>query len=300
MRAFWLIPVGILLALALPAAVKKKSLIWFFAALGLSFAGVMLPLFVFLFSSFMEPEWKGACAYGWLDCFILGKLALTPLVLLATAALYALEIFRVKIRTRRWILVGIFLGAIVASVCFVFGMVCISPDADAPKWWLLVPLYVAVWYSIRAVQLIKTSHFDFWTYFISLVGSLPFWLASWIWSRNLYESLPDKAPSDCFIVTAAGRGHGKFVGPFVEITHNGRRLRANEQLITLWQLENLWQSRAPQSHQSFRRFYNRFGPFVAAQLKSPWMADAAYIAIKPVELAAKFAMQITRRTMSNS
>jgi hypothetical protein len=76
-------------------------------------------------------------------------------------------------------------------------------------------------------------------------------------------------------------------GAFFEVEHGGGRVRANRQLITLWQFENLWQSKWPQSHRSFRRFYNRFGPIVAEQIKLPWLADMAYIAIKPVELVAR-------------
>jgi hypothetical protein len=286
MSAFWIILIGILSALALPPAVKEKSWCRFFIALILSFAGVVLPLFVFLFSSFMEPEWKGACACGWLGCFIMGKLALVPLVLLATAALYALEILRVEKRIRRWIVVGIFLGAIVASICFVFGLVCIGFEADTPKLWLLVPFYVSAWYSIRAVQLIKAARFDFWTLLVSLIGSFPFWLASWYWSRGLFASLPDKAPSDCFIVTAAGHGHATFVGPRFEIERKGRSVLANQQLIIFWQFENLWRDHFPRSHAMFRKIYNRVGPIVAHRISSPWLADLTFFALKPLEWLA--------------
>jgi hypothetical protein len=287
MSPFWIILIAILSALALPPAVKAKSWWRFFGALILSFFGVILPLFIFGFSSMMEPDWKGACTYGWLDCFITGKLALTPLVLLATAALYALEIFRVENRTARWIVVGIFLGAIISSICFIFGLVCFG--ADALKWWLLVPFYVAVWYSVRAVQLIKVARLGFRTYLISLVSSLPFWLASWLWSRSLYVSLPDQAPSDCFIVTAAGHGHAAFVGTYYEVERNGRKRLVNQQLITLWQFENIWRNFAPRSHRIFRCAYNKVGPVIAARIKSPWLADFAYLVIKPLELIAKFA-----------
>jgi hypothetical protein len=283
----WIILIVILCVLASPATLREKSLRRFLIAMALSFAGVVLPLVVFLFSSFMEPDWKGACAYAWLDCFIVGKLALTPLVLLATAALYALEIIRVEKRIARWIVVGIFLGAIVASVCFVFGIVCIGFQVSTPKMWLLVPFYVAVWYSVRAVQLIKASDFNFWPNFISLIGSLPFWLASWYWSRSLYAALPDKAPDGCFIVTAAGCGHAEFVGPYFEVEHNGRRRLANQQLFTFWQLENLWRAQFPSSHALFRKIYNRVGPVVARRISSPWLADLTFIALKPVELLAK-------------
>ena len=284
---------ALLFVLALPPALKRRSWKTFFASLVLSFFGVLLPLFVFLFSSGMEPEWKGACAFGWLDCFIVGKLALAPLALVATAALYALEIFRVENRTRQWMVVGVFLGAIVASICFAFGLACIGSEADAHmlKLWLLVPFYTAVWYSIRAVQLIKAARWDFWTYYISLIGSLPFWLASWYWSHSLYEALPNKAPADCFVVTAAARGHESIVGPFFEINHSGRIRRANRQLITLWQFEALWRARAPLSHALFRHAYNRLGPAIAGRITSPGVADLAHFAIKPMELLAALAVK---------
>ncbi len=185
-------------------------------------------------------EWKGACHHGWLDCFILGKLALTPFVLVATAALYKTDVLRVENPKEQWTVVAIFLGAIVATVCLVFGLVCIGFQM-----WMLVPFYVAVLYSIRAVQLIRATHFSLSTYLVGLLCTVPFWILSWLWSLRTYESLPNESPKGCFIVTAAGRGHRKLVGPFWEVERNGRRLQANQQLLTLWEFENLWREKSP-------------------------------------------------------
>lgn len=293
MVEFFIILFGTLVVLALPIALWEKSRSRFLIALGLSFFGVVLPLFVFGISSVMEPEWKGGCVHGWLDCFITGKLALTPLVLLATAALYALEIRRVENRTAPWIVVGIFLGAIVSSICFVFGVLCIGFKGD-PFFtlWLLVPFYVAIWYCIRAVELIKASRLDFGTFLISIAFSLPLWLAAWLWSRSLYASLPSEEP--CFIVTAAGRGHAGFVGRNIRIERNGRSRLVNQQLITFWQFESQWRNLAPRSHRIFRWVYNRVGPVIAARIKSPWLADFTYLAIKPLEFLAKIANTFPR------
>ncbi len=296
MSAYLFISIGIWLAMALAPAMKEKSVPRFFIALILTFVSVVLPLFIFFFSAFLEPDWKGACVCGWLDCFIMGKLALTPLVLLATTALYALEIFRVENRTAPWIVAGIFLGAIVSSVCFAFGVVQFGFQADPFfKRWLLVPLYVAVWYSVRTVQLIKAACLDLQTSLVSVACSLPFWLASWLWSRSLYTSLPNQSPDGCFIVTAAGHGHPAFVGRHIRIERNGRSRLVNQQLITFWQFENLWRTFAPRSHRIFRRGYNRVGPVIAARIKSPWLADFTYLAIKPLELLAKTANAILDR-----
>ena len=276
----------ILLALALPPAVKRKSWRWLLAALILSFIGVVLPLFIFFFSAFLSPESKSDCGHGWLDCFMLGKLALTPLVLVATAALYSVEILKVNDRTARWLVMGIFLGAIISTVCLVFGLLCIGMFEDGLTAWLCVPFYVAVWYSARAVQLVKKSNLGLKTYLVALLGSLPFWAASILWSQKTFGSLPD-VTSGCFVVTAAGRGHRKWVGPFFETSRHGHRLQANQQLITLWQFEDLWRCRFPLGHRWFRHLYNHIGPFIAAQIRSPWVADVIFIALKPIELMAR-------------
>ena len=93
--------------LALPPAAKEKNcenfLKRFFAAAMVSIFGILLPLFVFFASVLLMPDSKAACRHGWLDCFHEGKLALTPLVLWASAALYALDACRVTPPRRSWI-----------------------------------------------------------------------------------------------------------------------------------------------------------------------------------------------------
>jgi hypothetical protein len=291
----WILLLGILSALALPPVLKEKSWQRFFIAMVLSFVGVVLPLFVFFFSCFMEPEWKGACVYGWLDCFIAGKMALTPIMLWATAALYAVEILHVEKPAAKWIVLGIFLGATVAAVCLGFELFSIDWQSWWREWrfewraevWVFVPAYVAVWYSVRAWHLIKVAKLNLWNYFLALLGSLPFWLLSIWWSKSIYATLPDKSPDGCFVVTAAARGHRNFVGPFFQIERNGSKRLANQQLLTFWQLENLWRVQSPDSHALFRKIYNRVGPVLARRIASPWLADLTFIALKPVELVAK-------------
>ncbi len=287
----WVILILILLALSWPVAVAEKSWRRLLIAMVWSFFGVVLPLFFFFLSSCRVPEWKGACPHGWLDCFIVGKLALTPFVLVATAALYKKDVLRVEISKEQWPVVGIFLGAIVATACLVFGLVCIGFEGG-----MLVPFYVAVWYDIRAVQLIRGARFGFWTYFMAMLSTVPFWILSWLWSMRVFETLPNQAPKGCFVVTAAGRGHKNFVGPFFEIERGGNQLQANQQLITLWQFENLWQKKFPRSHRIFRRGYNWLGPRVASRIRSPWLADATFIALKPVEWLASFCLNKNRVT----
>ena len=145
--------------LTLPLTLTARSLGGFLRAFMLSFLGVVLPLFVFFFSLVLTPDSKSECDHGWLECFYTCKLILTPLALLATAALYALEVLRVKNRTACWIVMGTFLGAIIASVCLIHGLICLVPD-QIMRLWLLVPLYVAIWYSWRGNPIDQSS--DIW------------------------------------------------------------------------------------------------------------------------------------------
>jgi hypothetical protein len=289
MPAFILIVVVILSMLAGRPALKAKSWNRFFVGFVLSFFGILLPLVFFFLSAFLVPEAKDECPHGWLDCFYMGKLALTPFVLWATAALYAVEIYEIKDRTRPWIVQGFFVGAIVSSVCAVFGLV--SKGNELPLL-LVVPFYTAVWYVLRAVQLIQAAKITASPLVKTATSSLPFWAASVFWSYNTYLSLPDHFRPDCFVVTAASRGHRKFVGPFREVPHRGQTRLANQQLITLWQLEALWRTHDPRSHAVFRRAYNIIGPIIARRITAPLIADALYIALKPAELLARLFVHV--------
>jgi hypothetical protein len=294
MGLFLIVPILILIALAAPPAVERKSWLYFIFALVLSFAIVVLPLFVFFFSGFLLPDWKGDCPHGWLDCFMAGKIALAPLALVATAALYSVEVLKIQKRAEKWIVLSIFSGAVVAVTCLLIGVICFGTKDNFFRMFLLVPLYVAVWYTYRAWQLARESGVRPGAYLVTLLGSFPLWVASVIISKSAYTSLPNQPP-DCFIVTAASRGHRKFVGPFFEVHHHGRRRQANQQLVTLWQLEDLWRTHSQRSHGCLRWFYNRLGPMIAARIRSPWLADLAYAAIKPVELAAKAAIWASKQ-----
>ena len=283
---FWSVVVLAHVALAVPPALRDKSWKRLFIALILSFAGITLPVFVFCASAVLVPEWKGACRHGWLDCFHDGKLALLPLVLWASASLYAIDIYRTAKRSQPWIVWGVVTGAIVSTVCFVIGVIIHGIGLDDMRVGLLVPLYVSAWYLFRAWQLLKETGTTLRSIAASLLCSAPFWIGAIIWSRKSYASLPDTAPS-CFIATAAMRGHEVVVGTRLRMTHGGEERDANRQLLTLWLLEEVWSSRAPRSHAIFRRVYNAVGPVVASRITGPLLADIAYLAIKPVEIVGR-------------
>lgn len=274
------------LGLALPSLLgecsAKRLALAFLAAI----FGIIVPALVFGFSAFLTPEWKGGCPHGWWDCFHLGKLALAPVVVWSLISFYVVEICRPTPPLARDFVLGLFLGCMVAGGCFLYGVLTLSGDSAQMMVCLIVPFYTAVWYGIRLVQAHQRARPKPVWYLVYLLGSLPFWIGGLLWSRRIFASLPT-TPPECFVVTAASRGHERLVGPFTTTIHCGQPRIANHQLIALWNFERLWRGRWPQSHRWFRSLYNRIGPAVARRINSPWKADLVYLALKPVEWLAR-------------
>jgi hypothetical protein len=284
------------LVVAISPALGDRSWKRFFSAACLSFGGIVFPLFIFVMSAILVPEWKGGCLHGWLDCFAVGKFALTPLVLWACAAFYVTQILRSSGSSKAWVVLGLFMGVIVSVVCFVFGLVMYALP-DLRLIFLLVPLYVFIWYSTLCARAIRASGLRVRTYIIAFLGSLPLWWLSVILSKKHYLSLPDTAP--CFIVTSALGGHEGLVGPFSLISRDGVVRIANQQLLTFWEFEAIWRDRSPNTHRTFRRIYNRVGPFVTHRIKTAFAADVVYLLIKPFEAFATLIVAASRKSPRN-
>lgn len=225
---FWVVVAAITIGLSLPPALRTKSWKRFLLAAFLVLVGILFPLFIFVMSLFLAPEWKGGCHHGWLDCFHVGKLALTPLVLWASAAFYTAQVLKSGRTPRAWVDLGIFIGAVTSTACFILGLV-IHGFQGGMAWWLLVPLYVSTWYAILCIRVIRDSRWNPVANLITLAGSFPLWGLSMFWSKSHYLSLPDNPPG-CFVVTAALRGHEWLVGPLSNLENCGMSRVANSQL----------------------------------------------------------------------
>jgi hypothetical protein len=111
------------------------------------------------------------------------------------------------------------------------------------------------------------------------------WLGAYVvtWSQalarmtELYEALPDQPPN-CYIATAAAKGHPQLVG-----SKKIGRVMVNRQLQTLKAAEMALLVTLPGCHRWLRRGYDVYGRFLATKLTNPYLADIAYLTLKPFE-----------------
>ena len=113
---------------------------------------------------------------------------------------------------------------------------------------------------------------------------------------RFFAALPPERPAgygDCFVVSAAARGHPRIVGshydPQLERTVNRqwRTLRAFESQLELHQ---------PALHFRLRGLYNYIGPRIAARVRSPLTADFMFLLLKPIEWFARLYLSISSRS----
>lgn len=105
-------------------------------------------------------------------------------------------------------------------------------------------------------------------------------LAGILKTRQMVADLPDEPPPQCFVVTAAARGHRMIVRTR-EDSATGRL--TNGQLQMFRQFECWLREHAPAVQQRARAHYNLVGPIIARAIKSRWQADLMYLLLKPLE-----------------
>ena len=126
---------------------------------------------------------------------------------------------------------------------------------------------------------------------LAVVGWVAAYCGSWRWSINLvlveYAKLPTEAPHDCYVATAAARGHRRLVGTQPVNKISGQTFLANNQMRYLKAAELVLKTTCPTIHLWCRAVYDRLGPRLASWLVWPVLADVAYLALKPAEWTAR-------------
>ena len=274
-------------------AVKEKNgldMVFQWAFMTFTILGPILSyFFLFLITcSTFAPEWTGE-ATNFFACFHEGKIWLLPLVYWAMHSLYNLDVQQVE-TPNSFILGGLQMGAFVALVCTVHMGFYIGTVGDYYS--LLIPAYLMAWYLWAMDRCAKKMGGYTWeglTY--GFLYSLPLWGVSVWQSFRVFNNLPSAPPADCYIVTAATRGHKVVVHPLFSVIRERGEIQVNAQLLTLWKFEAHWQLASPFTHKIFRKFYNTTGPHIAKHIRNPWVADVVYVCVKPVEWAARFILR---------
>jgi len=267
--------------------VKKRFNVGkFFVNLLLVILIIFIPLTTFLLSAFLAPEWKGGAALGSLSLLYITKIYLLPFVLWAVAALYTVEVVRPQKTDSYWLLLGLFSGAVVSVLIFLFVLIdSIQKKQDIEEAIIIIiagPGYVAIWYILRFWKLFKLSKLNKITYLYTVMSQLPFWGYSLYTSKQKYLSLSDNRP-ECFVITASSKGFPIIVGELTIHKHNNRNIYASKQMLRFWQFENIWAKKHPVSHKKFRNIYNLLGKKLACHINTPLRASASFILLKPVE-----------------
>ena len=110
------------------------------------------------------------------------------------------------------------------------------------------------------------------------------WRFSVLQAIEVYHSLP-ASPPDCYIATASARGHRRVVRSWLAVTSHGNML-VTRQLQVFKCAELALMTFAPHFHVLLRWVYDRFGPPLAHGLANPFLADLAYLTLKPFEWTA--------------
>ncbi|MBN2022200.1 MAG: hypothetical protein JW809_05355 [Pirellulales bacterium] len=140
----------------------------------------------------------------------------------------------------------------------------------------------------------KANRFQFsLAWLLGVVAWFAAYLGAWRWSILImldeYAKLPTEAP-DCYVATAAARGHRRCVRVAACATAAGRLFWANDQMRRLKAFELVLARVCPAAHRACRGVYDRLGPALAAILVHPVLADAAYLALKPAEWTARIVL----------
>jgi hypothetical protein len=107
-----------------------------------------------------------------------------------------------------------------------------------------------------------------------------------------YAELPTAPPGDCYVCTAASRGHARLVRSRRFVTDDGGARLVNGQMQQIKAAEIVLRVSFPRVHRTCRRVYDWLGPKLARRMTNRFVADAAYLALVPCQMAARLLVRI--------
>jgi len=253
------------------------------------YTGVLLTLQFGLFVGIVLLDFAG-CGCQWLPCCVIiavgGPLALRGLMTWSSEMIGKGEtlLVIVVLASGAW-------GCMVAGgvhpvqAIAVFPMVGIAAVICSAPFWSFA---VYAWLAGRLLLGAPTARCG-----PRVVAGVASWLGGYLaaWrfavreAHEIYASLPT-TPPDCYVATAAARGHSCVVRTWPITTRSGDSFRVNSQMQGLKCAELALMASTPRVHRLCRRAYDTVGPPLATSLHHPLLADLAYLLLKPVEWAA--------------
>lgn len=160
----------------------------------------------------------------------------------------------------------------------------------APFWSLLLAVQASLWliknYETK-ITLPRGLGLTAW-----LAGYAAAWRFDILKMYELYAALPPTPPPDCYIATAAARGHPGFVHAWTVQYADGKSMQVNVQLQRLKCAELALMAISPRLHTFLRQIYDVIGKWLADRMQSPFLADAAYLLLKPWEWLAGSVLRV--------
>ncbi len=245
-------------------------------------------------SNLFNAEWKGAKGGSLWFYMLEGNPSFTwwPSYLFgATVFIYAVCQERDAVGYL-WIFVCIVIQTII-SFCYTFACVFMN-FANGP--FTIIPGSCAICYLLFGVIIFRRREWTLasaWHQWLIVLASVFAFIAGTVakypLAKTLYDQLPEEPPDNCFVVTAATRGHVNVVRTWYD-DELGRTV--NHQLLNLWQFESMLRTRVPRIHALIRLVYNWLGPKLARLVLFRWQANLVYIILKPVEAVAVVAVAL--------
>jgi hypothetical protein len=162
------------------------------------------------------------------------------------------------------------------------------PTIAAPFWSLLLSFRAALWlFKNYDSQPTFVRSLGIATWFVSYVAA---WRFDILKMYELYAALP-KEPPDCYIATAAAHGHPRFVQAWTAQRADGKTMQVNRQLQRLKCAELALMTVHPRLHGLLRHIYDVVGKYLASKIHNPFLADTAYLLLKPWEWSARLVLK---------
>lgn len=109
------------------------------------------------------------------------------------------------------------------------------------------------------------------------------WTDTAEWTLSSHQAPPELPYDAHYLCTVAARGHRRLVKPLRTGLRHGHCVLVNRQLCVANAFEQLLSERFPRAHRCIRTFYDRTGYPIAKHIRSPYVADAVYLLMKPLE-----------------